>query len=112
MQPAKGGTGGWAGGLICLVAIFLPAWLLVVGALPFWDALRQRPAVQSALAGTNAGVVGILLAALYDPVWTSAIGSRGDFGLALAAFGLLVFGRVSPVIVVALAAAAGWVLGP
>jgi chromate transporter len=112
MQPAQGGTGGWAGGLICLVAIFLPAWLLVVGALPFWDALRQRPAVQSALAGTNAGVVGILLAALYDPVWTSAIGSRGDFGLALAAFGLLVFGRVSPVIVVALAAAAGWVLGP
>lgn len=110
MQPAVAGIGGWMGGAACLAAIFLPAWLLVVGALPFWDALRQRPAVQSALAGINAGVVGILLAALYDPVWTSAIHNRADFGLALAAFGLLVSARWSPVLVVALSAAAGWAM--
>jgi chromate transporter len=88
----------------------LPAWLLVVGALPFWDTLRARPALRSALAGVNAGVVGLLLAALYDPVWTSAILGRADFGLALAASALLVVGRVSPVFVVAGCAAAGWVL--
>ncbi len=100
--------GGWTGGLACLAAIFAPAWLVVVGALPFWEALRQRDGIQSALAGVNAGVVGLLLAALYDPVWTSAIHSRADFGLALAAFGLLVVARVSPVAVVALSALAGW----
>ncbi|MBK8768410.1 MAG: chromate efflux transporter [Burkholderiaceae bacterium] len=110
MQPAVAGIGGWLGGLACLLAIFTPAWLLVVGALPFWDGLRQRPAVQSALAGVNAAVVGILLAALYDPVWTSAIRSRADFGLALAAFGLLVTARLSPLLVVALSAAAGWAM--
>jgi chromate transporter len=108
MRPEVAGIGGWFGGLACLVAIFLPAWLLVVGWLPFWDTLRQRQAVQSTLAGVNAGVVGILLSALYDPVWTSAIGSRADFGLALAAFGLLVYARWSPLLVVALAAAYGW----
>jgi chromate transporter len=105
-----GPVSGWLGGATFLVAIFLPAFLLVVGALPFWDALRQRDAVQSAMAGVNAGVVGILLSALYDPVWTSAIHSRADFGLALATFGLLVYARVSPVIAVGLAAAAGWTL--
>ena len=110
MQPSVGGVTGWVGAVVCLLAIFLPAWLLVVGALPFWDRLRQRPAVQSALAGVNAGVVGILLAALYDPVWTGAIRGRGDFALALAGFGLLVYGRMSPVAVVALAALAGWLL--
>ncbi|WP_235510637.1 chromate transporter, partial [Acidovorax sp. Root70] len=65
---------------------------------------------QHAMAGVNAAVVGVLAAALYDPVWTSAIHSRADFGLALAAFGLLVYGRQSPVLVVALAAMAGWLL--
>jgi chromate transporter len=103
-----GPVGGWTGGLACLVAIFLPAWLLVVGALPFWEALRRRDGIQSAMAGVNAGVVGILLAALYDPVWTGAIHSPADFGLALAAFGLLVVARASPVAVVLLAALAGW----
>lgn len=110
MQPAVGGLGGWAGGLACGVAIFVPAWLLVVGALPFWDRLRERPALQSALAGVNAGVVGLLLSALYDPVWTGAILNRSDFALALAAFALLVVARVSPVLVVAFAAAAGWAI--
>ena len=101
---------GWAGGLLFLAVIFVPAFLLVVGALPFWDALRERDDLRAALAGINAAVVGLLLAALYDPVWTSAIHSRADFALALAAFGLLVVGRVSPVIVVACAAIAGLAL--
>ncbi|MCC9646719.1 chromate efflux transporter [Rubrivivax sp. JA1029] len=108
---AQGPLAGWVGGLVFLVVIFVPAFLLVVGALPFWDTLRRRDAVRAAMAGVNAAVVGILLAALYDPVWTTAIGSRADFGLALAAFGLLAWGRVSPVIVVALGAAAGALLG-
>lgn len=99
---------GWLGGLALLVAVFLPGALLLVGALPFWESWRRRTAIQSTMAGINAGVVGLLLAALYDPVWTSAIHSRADFGLALAAFGLLVVGRVSPVVVVLLAALAGW----
>jgi chromate transporter len=103
-----GALGGWVGGLTLLVAIFVPAFLLVVGALPFWEALRQRDGVQRAMAGINAAVVGVLAAALYDPVWSSAIHSRADFGLALAAFGLLVYGRQSPLRVVALAALAGW----
>jgi chromate transporter len=101
----------WVGGLVFLVAIFVPAYLLVVGALPFWDALRLRPRVRSAMAGVNAGVVGILVAALYDPVWTTAIQTRADFGLALAAFALLVVARVSPFVVVVLTAASGWLLG-
>lgn len=102
---------GWQGGLMCLVAIFLPASLLIVGALPFWDALRKLTAIQSAMAGMNAAVVGVLLAALYDPVWTSAIRSRADFGLALASFALLVVLRLSPLLVVMFAALGGWLLG-
>lgn len=105
-----GELGGWMGGLVLLITIFVPAFLLVVGALPFWEPLRQRDGIQRAMAGVNAAVVGVLAAALYDPVWTSAIHSRADFGLALAAFGLLVYGRQSPVLVVALAAICGWVL--
>ena len=98
---------GWVGGLVCLVAIFLPSFLLVVGALPFWDALRASPAAQSMLAGVNAAVVGLLLAALYNPVWTSAIRGPADFGLALAAFALLAFWRAPPWLVVVLTAAGG-----
>jgi len=79
----------------------------VIGALPFWDVLRQRDAIRNAMAGVNAGVVGILLSALYDPVWTSAIHGRADFGLALAAFGLLVYARISPMLVVLFGAVAG-----
>lgn len=109
MAPPLGGV--W-GGLLLLGAIFVPAFLLLVGALPFWETLRQREGVQRAMAGVNAAVVGVLGAALYDPVWTSAIHSKTDFGLALAAFGLLVFGRQSPLRVVALAAVAGWLLAP
>lgn len=102
--------GGWLGGAVLLLVIFAPAFLLVAGALPFWEAIRQRDAVQRALAGVNAAVVGVLAAALYDPVWTGAIRSKADFALALAAFGLLVVGRVTPVAVVAGAALAGWAM--
>lgn len=98
---------GLLGGLLCLVAIFLPAFLLVVGALPFWDALRQRTHVQSALRGVGAAVVGLLLAALYDPVWTSSIKSTSDMALALVSFGLLMFWKWSPLQVVVLAAIGG-----
>jgi chromate transporter len=101
----------WIGGLVFLVAIFVPAFLLVVGALPFWDSLRQLDKVRDAMAGINAGVVGILLSALYDPVWTSAIHTRADFGLGLAAFGLLAYARWSPLAVALLTAAAGALLG-
>jgi chromate transporter len=107
---ASGPLHGWVGGLVLLGVIFLPAFLVLIGALPFWAALRHRDGIQTAMAGINAGVVGILLSALYDPVWTSAIHAKADFGLALAAFGLLVFGRVPPMVVVLLAGVAGWVM--
>ncbi|MCC7104297.1 MAG: chromate efflux transporter [Chloroflexi bacterium] len=101
---------GWVGGLLCLVAVFLPSALLVVGALPFWDALRVRPDFQAALRGINAGVVGLLLAALYQPVWTSAILGPLDFCLGLAAFGLLAIWRQPPWLVVLLSAIGGFAL--
>ena len=101
---------GIAGGLICLLAIFASSFLLVIGAMPFWDSLRRVGAVQNALLGVNAAVVGLLLAALYDPVWTSAILSPADFGLALAAFTLLVFWKTPAWLVVILTAFAGWAL--
>lgn len=108
LMPAP--LGGWTGGLLLLAAVFLPGLLLVAGALPFWESLRQRPKVQRAMAGANAAVVGLLLAALYDPLWTSAIHTRLDFGMTLAAFGLLAWGRQSPLRVVALSACAAWLL--
>jgi chromate transporter len=101
---------GIVGGLICLLAIFASSFLLVIGAMPFWDALRRVGAVRNALLGVNAVVVGLLLAALYDPVWTSAILSAADFGLALAAFTLLVFWKTPPWLVVILTALGGWAL--
>jgi chromate transporter len=101
---------GWIGASLCLAAIFLPAFLLVFGVLPFWDALRRVPGVRSALTGVNAAVVGLLVAALYDPVWTSGILGRADFGLGLAAFTLLVFWKVPPWVVVVISACAGWAL--
>ena len=105
-------VGGWGGGIVMLLAIFLPSFLLVAGALPYWETLRQRDGIQRAMGGINAAVVGVLGAALYDPVWTSAIHSKADFALALAAYGMLVFGKVSPVLVVGLAALAGGLLAP
>ncbi|MHB2165329.1 chromate efflux transporter [Alsobacter sp. R-9] len=98
---------GWRGGLVALLAVFLPSFLLVIGALPFWERLRRAPAARSALAGINAGVVGLLMAALYDPVWTTAIHGPADVGLAAVAFLLLGPWKVPPWMVVALCAAAG-----
>jgi chromate transporter len=101
---------GWSGALLALIAIFSPSFLLIVGALPFWDALRSKSSFQSALSGINAAVVGLLLAALYQPIWTSAILSAVDFGLGLSAFGLLMFWKWPPWLVVVLTAAAGGML--
>jgi chromate transporter len=101
---------GWAGAALALVAIFLPAFLMTVGALPFWDLLRSRPGFQAALRGINAAVVGLLLGALYQPVWTSAIHAPADFGLALLAFGLLAFWKWPPWLVVVLTAVGGEVV--
>jgi chromate transporter len=101
---------GIVGGLICLLAIYASSFLLVIGVMPFWDALRRVRAVRNGLLGVNAAVVGLLLAALYDPVWTSAILSAADFGLALAAFTLLAFWKTPPWLVVILTALGGWVL--
>lgn len=91
---------GWLGGLICLLAIFAPSFLLVVGALPFWEHLRRNLRTQAALLGINAAVVGLLLAALYQPVWTSAIHGPKDFGLALVALVALMFWKLPPWLVV------------
>jgi len=104
MGPAPNGL---VGAVIALVAVFLPGLLLVYGMLPFWDALRLRPMVQATMRGANAAVVGILGAALYNPVWTSAVLSPPDFALALAGFLMLIVWRAPPWIVVLLLAAGG-----
>jgi chromate transporter len=98
---------GWLGATICLVAIFLPSFLLVIGMLPFWDQLRRLPVAQSVLRGVNAAVVGLLLAALYNPVWTAGITGPYDFALAVAAFLLLFMWQVPPWLVVVLCALGG-----
>jgi chromate transporter len=101
---------GWLGGLICLLAIFAPSFLLVVGALPFWERLRRHVRTQAALAGINAAVVGLLLAALYQPVWTSAIHASQDFGLALVALVALTIWKFPPWLVVVGSGVAGGLL--
>ena len=98
---------GWTGGLFALGAIFLPSFLLVIGVLPFWDGLRSRTNFRAILMGVNAAVVGLVGAALYDPVWTTAITSREDLALGVAAFGLLAFWKWPPWLVVLLAAIGG-----
>ncbi|NYT84978.1 chromate efflux transporter [Pollutimonas harenae] len=101
---------GWLGGLLCLAAIFVPSFLIVAGALPFWEQLRSNRRMRAALSGINAAVVGLLLAALYDPVWTSAIHRPTDFGLALMAFVALMFWRLPPWLVVLACGLGGWLL--
>ena len=101
---------GWAGGVICLMAIFAPSFLLIIGALPFWERLRRNLRAQAALAGVNAAVVGLLLAALYQPVWTSAIIEPQDFCLALVALIALMFAKLPAWLVVVGTGIAGWVL--
>ena len=107
----ESGPHAWMGGLLALVAIFLPAWLLAGGAYPFWSMLRGRAWAQAALTGANAAVVGILLAALYRPVCTGSIRDARDVAAAAAAILLLGKLRAPPWAVVALMAGAGeWVL--
>ncbi|GLQ10297.1 chromate transporter [Devosia yakushimensis] len=106
--PAPNGV---LGAAIALVAIFLPGFLLLVGTLPFWDAVRARPLAQAGMRGANAAVVGILGAALYDPVWVSAIVRPVDLVLAVAGFVLLMVWKAPPWSVVVALAVAGGVLG-
>jgi chromate transporter len=101
---------GGVGAAICLIAVFLPSFLLVVGALPFWEELRRRTAAQATLRGVNAAVVGLLLAALYNPVWTAGITNAIDFAIAAAAFLLLFMWQTPPWLVVILSAAAAGVV--
>jgi chromate transporter len=103
--------GGWAGGLVAIGAIFLPSLLLIVGVLPFWDRLKGRPAARGALAGVNAVVVGVLAAALWNPVLSSAIGRPADWALLAAAFVFLAVARLPPwLVVIGFSAATGLLL--
>ena len=106
--PAPNGV---AGGAVALVAIFLPSFLLIWGGLPIWSMLRENDIFRAALRGVNAAVVGLLAAALYQPVWTSSVNEAADFSLALAAFGLLAFWRAPPWVVVVFAALGGEAIG-
>ena len=101
---------GVAGAALGLVAIFLPGVLILVGTLPFWDMFRLRPDAQAVMRGVNAAVVGLLGAALYNPVWTSSVLTPGDFGLALLGFVLLTVWRAPPLVVVVISAVGGIVL--
>ena len=101
---------GWLGGLVCLLAISAPSFLLIVGALPFWESLRRNTRTQAALQGINAAVVGLLLAALYQPVWTSAVLAPQDFSLALVALVALMFWKLPPWLVVVGSGVTGWLL--
>jgi chromate transporter len=99
--------GGWKLALLCLIGIFTPSFLLLIGVLPFWDVLRKRTAAQAAMRGVNAAVVGLLLAAFYDPVWTAGILTKADYGLASAAFLLLFMWKTPPWLVVIFTALGG-----
>ena len=97
---SKPAPNGWLGAMIALVAIYLPSFLLLIAILPFWNRLRAFEPFKATLRGINAAVVGILLAALYQPIWTSAIHTPVDFALALVAFGLLAIWKLPPWVVV------------
>jgi chromate transporter len=102
---------GWLGGLLALLAVFAPSFLLIAGALPFWESLRRQPRVRAALMGINAAVVGLLLAALWNPVITSAVHGVGDVLLAGVALVVLMKWKWPPWVVVAGCAGVGWVMG-
>jgi chromate transporter len=104
------GPGGVVGGVLALVAIYVPSWLLVLGAIPYWERIRAVAWVRPALMGTNAAVVGLLIAAFFNPIWSSTIVSAQHFAGALVAFALLRYGKVAPWLVVAVCAAAGCLL--
>ena len=98
---------GWTGGVVATLAIFLPAFLLIFGSLPFWESLRRNPRIKGALMGVNAAVVGILLAAFYQPIFTSSIMEPIDFVLAAVLFSMLAYWKLPPWIVVAAGAFGG-----
>jgi chromate transporter len=102
MAPGAAGVGYAA---LAVVAVFVPSFLLLLGVLPYWDGLRRRRAVRRALVGVNAAVVGLLLAALYHPVWTAAVAGPRDVALVLAAYGALAIWKAPPWAVVVLGAA-------
>ncbi|PGT83871.1 chromate transporter [Bacillus sp. AFS040349] len=101
---------GWQGGLLATIAIFLPAFLLIFGTLPFWDALRRNSKIKGALLGVNAAVVGILISAFYQPIWTSSILNPIDFAFAAILFTMLVYYKLSPWIIVIVGAIGGSLL--
>lgn len=103
--------GGWKGGLLATFAIFLPAFLLILGSLPFWNALRTNPKIKGALMGVNAAVVGILISAFYHPIWTSSILGPVDFAFAAVLFSMLVYWKLPPWIVVLTGAIGGLLIG-
>ncbi|NRG46568.1 chromate transporter [Bacillus sp. CRN 9] len=101
---------GWTGGLLATAAIFLPAFLLILGTLPFWNILRSHPKVKGALMGVNAAVVGILISAFYHPIWTSSIKEPVDFAFAAILFSMLVYWKLPPWIIVITGAVGGTLL--
>jgi chromate transporter len=101
---------GVAGGVLGLIGIFLPGILVLLGTLPFWDALRKKTSAQAMMCGVNAAVVGLLGAALYNPVWTSSVQVPGDFAVALVGFVLLMAWRAPPLVVVVVSAIGGVLL--
>ena len=101
---------GIAGAVIGLTSIFLPGILVLLGMLPFWDAFRNRAGAQAMMRGVNAAVVGLLGAALYNPVWTTSVKTAGDFGIALVGFVLLMVWRIPPLFVVLICALGGALL--
>ncbi|PLT35525.1 ChrA protein [Bacillus sp. V5-8f] len=102
--------GGWPGGLLATAAIFLPAYLLVIGTLPFWDRIRRNPYAGGVLKGVNAGVLGLLIAAFYDPIWTSSIFKPQDFAFSAFMFFMLAYWKVPPWAVVITGTFGGWLL--
>jgi chromate transporter len=101
---------GWQGGLLATFAIFLPAFLLVLGTLPFWDSLSRNPKIKGAVMGVNAAVVGILIAAFYDPIWTSSIGTPIDFAFAAVLFSMLAYWKLPPWVIVVAGIIGGYLL--
>lgn len=98
---------GWQGGLVATVAVFLPAFLLILGALPFWDSLRNNPKIKGAIFGINAAVIGILISAFYFPIWTSSILAPVDFALAAILYSMLTYWKLPPWIIVVSGALGG-----
>jgi chromate transporter len=101
---------GWQGGMIATAGIFLPAFLLILGTLPFWDTLRSNNQIRGAIMGVNAGVIGILIAAFYDPIWTSSISAPEDFALASILFSLLAYWKLPPWVIVGIGALGGSIM--